>query len=105
VLVRLTAAYVQALVAPLPVACKAAWAFLLEEQANVARLADGKPANDPHEAASAVFNTQPGTGFPGEREESAYLQRAFNAYADLADGLPHWAQVLYGDLGKSLTVG
>jgi len=98
VLVRLAAAYAQALVAPLPVACKAAWAYLLEEQANAARLAQGKPPKDPHDAACAVFDTQPGAGFPGEREESAYLQRAFDAYTDLACGLPHWAQVLYGDL-------
>ena len=105
VLVRLTAAYVQALVAPLPVACKAAWAFLLEEQANAARLALGKPPKDPHDAACVVFDTQPGAGFPGEREESAYLQRAFAAYADLADGLPHWARVLYGDLLHNVGVG
>ncbi len=103
-LARLVAAYAQALAVPLPVACKTAWAYLLEAQANAARLADGKSPKDPHDAASAVFDTQSGAGFPGEREESAYLQRAFETYADLADGLPYWAQVLYGDLLKWVTL-
>jgi hypothetical protein len=85
------------------VACKTAWTYLLTTQRNVASEATGKPGKDPHEEAQKVFE---GGQFGGERAESAYLQRAFESYDDLAgeltcdpgDGLPHWAEELYGDL-------
>jgi hypothetical protein len=73
------------------------------EQRNRAQEAAGKPGKDPHEEAQKVFD---GGQFGGERAESAYLQRAFESYDDLIDdstgdpgeGLPYWAEELYGDL-------
>jgi len=97
VLAHLVRAYAQAWTGPLPVAAKTGWAFLQAQAANAA-LPPGKSAKDPHVAARAVFETQPSVGFPGEWAESAYLQRAFAGYDDIADDLPHWAQALYGDL-------
>jgi len=92
---KLLQAYAGAWAQPLPVACKTAWAYLLAERQNQALVAAGKPAKDPHEAAREAFE---GGQRGGELAESAYLQRAFVSYDDLADALPHWAQVLYGDL-------
>ncbi len=97
VLSRFMHAYRQAWAAPLPVACKTAWAYLQRQAAN-ATLPPGKPGKDPHLDARAVFETQPGTSFDGEWAQSAYLQRAFDCYDDIAAGLPHWADELYGDL-------
>lgn len=114
VLARLADAYAQALIRPLPVACKTAWAFLQAERANAVLLAQGKPPKDPLEAARKVFETQPRASFPGEWEQSAYLQRAFDGFDDLVDGQPdglpdrpqqglrHWARVLYGDLFSAI---
>ncbi len=99
ILNRLATAYAQALAQPLPVACKTGWAYLLAEQQNLALASAGKPTKDPHETAQAVFE---GGQYGGERAESAYLQRAFESYDDLADGLPQWAQLLYGDLLSSI---
>ena len=92
---QLTQAYLEAWNQALPVACKTAWAYLQVLQHNPARVAAGKPAKDPHEAARGVFE---GGQFGGELAESAYLQRAFESYADLQQGLPHWAQQIYADL-------
>jgi exodeoxyribonuclease V gamma subunit len=99
ILNRLLRAYAQAWAQPLPVACKTAWTYLLTAQRNIALEAAGKPGKDPHEEAQKAFE---GGQFGGERAESAYLQRAFESYDDLSDdpgeGLPHWAEELYGDL-------
>jgi exodeoxyribonuclease V gamma subunit len=99
ILNRLLRVYTQAWAQPLPVACKTAWTYLVTEQRNSALEATGKPVKDPHEEAQKVFE---GGQFGGERAESAYLQRAFESYDDLSDdpseGLPHWAEELYGDL-------
>ena len=88
-------AYAEAWAQPLPVACKTAWAYLLAERQNQALLAAGKAAKDPHDATREAFE---GGQRGGERAESAYLQRAFASYDELAEALPHWAQQLYGDL-------
>jgi exodeoxyribonuclease V gamma subunit len=95
VLNRLVQAYAQAFAAPLPIACKTAWAYLMAEQQNALLQAAGKPTKDPHDAALETFE---GGQRGGERAESAYLQRAFASYDDLADALPQWSQTLYGDL-------
>ena len=94
-LLCLLQAYAQAWQAPLPVACKTAWDYLLAEQRNAALTAAGKPPKDPHEAAQATFD---GGQYGGELAESAYLQRVFASYDDLREGLPGWATTLYGDL-------
>ncbi len=92
---RLAQIFSSAWAQPLPVACKTAWAYLLAERQNRALVQAGKPAKDPHEPARETFERgQRG----GELAESAYLQRAFAGYDDLADSLPCWAQALYGDL-------
>jgi exodeoxyribonuclease V gamma subunit len=88
-------AYAQVWAAPLPVACKTAWTYLLTVHQNVDREAAGKSPKDPHDEAEKTFD---GGQYGGELAESAYLQRSFASYADLADELPHWAQTLYGDL-------
>ncbi len=103
VLARLVRAYTQAWVAPLPVACKTAFAYLQTQAAN-ASLPPDKSPKDPHEAARAAFETQPGSRFPGEWDQSAYLQRAFASYDEVMTELPHWAHELYGDLAESLAV-
>jgi len=95
VLNRLAGAYQQAWQAPPPVACKTAWAYLQAEQHNLALALAGKPVKDPHELAQEAFE---GGRFGGELAESAYVRRVFEHYGDLADGLPAWAQTLYGDL-------
>jgi len=92
---RLAQAYQQAWQAPPPVACKTAWAYLQAEQHNLALALAGKPGKDPHELAQEAFE---GGRFGGELAESAYVRRVFEHYGDLADGLPAWAQTLYGDL-------
>jgi len=92
---RLGQAYAQAWAQPLPVACKTAWAYLLTERQNTQLLAAGKPAKDLHDAAREAFE---GGQRGGERMESAYLQRAFASYDELAESLPDWAPLLYGDL-------
>ncbi|MDD5030047.1 MAG: hypothetical protein PHH58_11190, partial [Rhodoferax sp.] len=96
--------YRQAWTDPLPVACKTAWAYLQAQAAN-AQLPPDKSPKDPQIAARATFDTQPGAKFPGEWAQSAYLQRAFDGYGDIAEGLPIWAQTLYGDLAAWLTFG
>jgi exodeoxyribonuclease V gamma subunit len=95
ILNRLMRVYTQAWVQPLPVACKTAWTYLLTAQRNFASEPASKPGKDPHEEAQKTFE---GGQFGGERAESAYLQRAFESYDDVSDGLPHWAEELYGDL-------
>ena len=100
VLARLVHAYAHAWVAPLSVSCKTAWAYLQTQAAN-ANLPPDKPPKDPHEAARAAFE---GGQFGGEWDQSAYLQRAFASYDDIAAGLAHWAQELYGDLAAQVAV-
>jgi exodeoxyribonuclease V gamma subunit len=92
---RLLRVYAQAWAQPLPVACKTAWTYLVTQQRNSAQEAAGKPGKDPHEEAQKTFE---GGQFGGERAESSYLQRAFESYDVLSEGLPHWAEELYGDL-------
>jgi exodeoxyribonuclease V gamma subunit len=97
----LVTAYLAAWERPLPVACKSAWAYL-QAQAQAARLAETKPdkvPKDPHEAAQAVFE---GARHGGERNESAYLARAFESYDDIEAELPDWAERLYGDMARHL---
>ncbi|BCO27589.1 RecBCD enzyme subunit RecC [Rhodoferax lithotrophicus] len=98
---RLAQAYASAWASPLPVACQTAWAYLQAEKQNLLLAQAGKPAKDPHEAAEDTFE---GGQYGGELAQSAYLQRAFERYADLAAGLPHWAQAIYGDLADSVDV-
>jgi len=98
VLARLVQAYAHAWAAPLPVACKAAFAYLQTQAAN-ARLPPDKSPKDPHEAARVAFE---GSQLGGEWDQSAYLRRAFVSYDDLMPGLPHRAQELYGDLVAQL---
>jgi exodeoxyribonuclease V gamma subunit len=98
---RLAQAYASAWASPLPVACQTAWAYLQAERQSLLLAQAGKPPKDPHEAAEDTFE---GGQHGGERAQSAYLQRAFEGYADLAAGLPHWAQAIYGDLADSVDV-
>jgi exodeoxyribonuclease V gamma subunit len=97
----LVTAYLAAWTRPLPVACKSAWAYL-QAQAQAVRLAATDPdkePKDPHEAAQAVFE---GAHHGGERDESAYLARAFETYDEIEAELPDWAERLYGDLARHL---
>jgi exodeoxyribonuclease V gamma subunit len=99
ILERLVAVYLTAWQHPLPVACKTAWAYL-QTQAKAERLAQtdpGKAPPDPHEVARAVFE---GGHWAGERDESAYLARAFESYDEIESELPDWAQALYGDMAR-----
>ena len=101
---RLVKAYRAAWERPLPVACKTAWVFL-QTQAQAERLAadsSDKALPDPHEAAQVAFD---GGHYPGERDESAYLARAFESYEDMAGELPGWAALLYGDMVAQAQTG
>lgn len=100
VLQRLVQVYRAAWDRPLPVACKTAWAYL---QAQARHTPEDSDAKDPHEPAEAVF--EGGHQQAGERSESAYLARAFDAYRDIEDELPDWAQQLYGDLARHARLG
>lgn len=91
VLQRLLLAYQAAWMRPLPLACKTAWAYLQAQR---------QGQSDPHRTAQAIFEG----GFQrlGERDESAYLARAFTSYDEIAADLPGWAEQLYGDLATHL---
>lgn len=101
---RLAGAYQAAWQQPLPVACKTAWAYLQTQMKNdrLAAVGSAKEPHDPHEVAELVFN---GGYYKGEVEESAYLARAFDDYGDIEGGLPHWAELIYGDLARHVQVG
>ena len=105
ILRRLVQAYLAAWERPLPVACKTAWAYL-QAQSKADKLAletpDKAPPN-PHDAAQQVFEGS--FNFSGELVESAYLARAFDGYSDLEAELPHWAEVLYGDMARHVSLG
>lgn len=97
----LVTAYLAAWERPLPVACKTAWAYL-QAQAQAERLAltdPDKEPKDPHEVAQTVFE---GARRAGERDESAYLARAFESYDEIEAELPDWAERLYGDLARHI---
>ncbi|PKO61230.1 MAG: exodeoxyribonuclease V subunit gamma [Betaproteobacteria bacterium HGW-Betaproteobacteria-18] len=99
ILENLVDGYRAAWARPLPVACKTAWAYL-QARLLAERLAVEQPdktPKDPHDAAQAVFE---GGHQPGERDESAYLARAFEIYDDIEAELPGWAERLYGDLAR-----
>jgi len=98
--------YRQAWMRPLPVACKTAWAYL-QVQARAERAAQEQPdkpdkAKDPHEVAQSIFEGD----FKRESEltSSPYLARVFEAYADIEDALPQWAQRLYGAMAQHAEV-
>lgn len=76
--------------APLPVACRTAFAFLDE------RSRAGETPVDEFEGA------QRRGGAAGELRESPYLQRSFEGYEDIEAGLAEWASVLYGGLRDAL---
>jgi exodeoxyribonuclease V gamma subunit len=79
---------------PLPLAGKTGWAWAH---------AQARRADDPLAAAQAVFE---GTYLhKGEHAESAYLERAFDGWADLQDDLPDWAERLYGPMARCLQTG
>ncbi len=106
ILRRWLGAYAQALRRPLPVACMTAWAYLhslspageardLHESASAAQQPVGA---DGHEMARTVFS---GTfAIVPEQKRSAYLARAFADYEEMAPELPHWAQLIYGDMHR-----
>ncbi len=101
ILQKLVSAYLAAWERPLPVACKTAWAYL-QARMQAHRLAvehPDKEPKDPHDAAQAVFE---GAHRAGERDESAYLARAFGSYDEIETGLPDWAERLYGDLARNV---
>jgi exodeoxyribonuclease V gamma subunit len=101
IVVRLLGVYKAAWERPLPVACKTGWAYAQawaqaqSSQQDPDRHPDQEP-KDPHEAAQTAFDGSHRR--PGEYAESAYLARAFESYDDIAPELPHWAELLYGDL-------
>ena len=102
---RLVTAYQAAWQRPLPVACKTAWAYLQVQMKNDRPDADGagKEPKDPHEVAEPFFTG--GFNTTGERQESAYLARAFADYEDIEAGLALWAEPIYGDLARHVCVG
>jgi hypothetical protein len=53
--------------------------------------------------ARVVF--EGGFAVEGERQRSAYVQRSFESFDDLATDLPHWATTLYGGLLDQVQMG
>ena len=104
ILQRWVGVYAEALRRPLPVACMSAWAYL-HSIAPARDASDSQAAGnsasplagvDEHELARTVFE---GTFEKApERKRSDYLARAFSDYEEIAPELPHWAQVIYGDM-------
>ena len=86
-LTELVRAYRLAWEAPAPVSCNAAWAYLLKR---------GKGHEAALEAAQAAFEGQ------GDWAQSAYLQRAFSGFDEVAEALPDWAHRLYEPLANQL---
>jgi exodeoxyribonuclease V gamma subunit len=105
ILQRLLKVYLAAWERPLPVACKTAWAWIqaVAHSEQLAVTAPDKPWPDPHDAARTTFESD--FHRSGERDESAYLGRAFESYDALMAELPGWAQQLYGDLARHVKTG
>ena len=120
ILKRWITAYQAALQQPLPVACKTAWAYLLARRQtessdgespggsdgqaeNTQATESAKQTKDPHEAAAAVFAGS--AQEQGEGQASPYLARAFADYDDIEAHLPHWADLIYGDMARHVQVG
>ena len=87
---------------PLPLAAKTAWAFLMGLQPSARASATRTPEEAAHSEARKAF--EGGFQFRGEWQDSAYLQRAFDGYDDLAPHLGHWAEALYGPLARACQV-
>ncbi|MEY5098427.1 MAG: hypothetical protein RJA36_1146 [Pseudomonadota bacterium] len=95
---------------PLPLATRTALAWLRARCAGDP--ADDAEAQDEEDsgvglqpAREAFEGGQQGRNrYAGEREQSAYLQRSFESFDDLADDLPRWAPALYGALVEQAEV-
>jgi exodeoxyribonuclease V gamma subunit len=105
-LVALVPVWLQARQAPLPVACKTGWQWLMFMRLKPVDV-DGESGAENSIQASAeaekTFEFQSQKA-PGERSSSPALQRAFARYADLAAGLPLWAPRLYARLADHAQV-
>jgi exodeoxyribonuclease V gamma subunit len=84
---NLVEAYVLAWQQPLPVARKTACAYL-----------NAQRTQDPHPMQAARSKFDGAHMQAGEFAESTTLQRVFNSFDDLTDGLPDWAERLYGPM-------
>lgn len=84
-LAQLAVRWRAAVLAPPPVACRTALAWLQAGD-------DDKR----HGAAETAF--EGGGPMPGERERSSALARLWDGYADIAAALPDWAEALYAPL-------
>lgn len=84
---NLVEAYVLAWQQPLPVARKTACAYL-----------NAQRTQDPHPMQAARSKFDGAHMQAGEFAESTALQRVFNSFDDLTDGLPDWAERLYGPM-------
>jgi exodeoxyribonuclease V gamma subunit len=105
ILQSMVTSYAAAWEQPLPVACKTAWAYLQCELQNQRQANENpdKAAKDPHTEAQNTFDGD--YQRTGERDESAYLARVFESYADIEQTLPSWAHTLYGALAQHARVG
>jgi exodeoxyribonuclease V gamma subunit len=104
VLQKLVGLFKQAWERPIPVACKTGWIWLQSEIYNSA-IEPGDSTEElenSHENAEKVF--EPSFHRDGERNESAYLIRAFEDYDALRSELPALAQALYGDMAHAARV-
>ena len=97
-------AYREAWTQPLPVAARTALAWLQArhggEPAEGGEFQDDDDGGVGLEPARAAFEGgQKGKKrYPGEREQSAYLQRSFEGFDEIIPGLSRWAVPLYGAL-------
>ena len=103
-LARLRDIHAQAWHQPLPVACKTAWEYLLATVAieGDVHSSDAGGNGLPATAWSKVRSEFEGSfQRQGEWQRSAYLQRAFESFDEIAPGLGVWAQALYGPMAQA----
>ena len=105
-------AYRQAWQAPLPVALRTGLAYLecLQGAALSPDAAAGDDAEEDESMTEAALRQarqefEGGFATEGEQARSAYLQRSFESFDDLAAALPHWATALYGGLMTQVQMG
>ena len=98
--------YSQAWNAPIPLAAKTAWIWLMEYQKNQLKTGeeiDFDAIDDKAEEEFEPTNVRK-DGPRGERKESLYLQRAFNTYEDIKEGLAEFSKPFYADMAQEMQI-
>ncbi|MEO0030095.1 MAG: RecBCD enzyme subunit RecC, partial [Pseudomonadota bacterium] len=97
-------AYVAAWQSPLPVTVKAGLAFVSEQAKS--QTTDDEQQESKNEAALDKASKAFSDSFSEDNDysRSLYVQRSFESFEDIREGLPQWAPLLYGSLVASATM-